>query len=383
MGGKPLYPNVYVMLVGPPATGKSLIIGAVLAAWRGMERLNIAPDKVTTAAAIDALMQQPRHDGPGGMEPYHSLSIGSPEFGSLMSKYDVEFLSLLNGLYDCDDLFKTRTRGGGVIEITKPHVMFIGGTQPHFLAQAFPKEAWTQGFASRAIMVYIEEGIKKKSLFGKNDPKVVSNQTQKELGVELRKFLKPPFGKEMTFSNEAEIFIDAWHDPHGNDENPKPVSPRAAGYNARRPIHLMKLAMLFALSEFRQEIKEEDIRHGLQLMEHTEEQLEPMFKAIQLRGNIEDLTEVYNELAIKVARTGGLINGQLIRAILSLRVYPPLLDQTFKSMISTGLIRAATKEGPDIYRLGKLPDQQMEEAVAEQMKSRIDKIGEAKLYKAL
>ncbi len=352
MKGKPLYPNVYVMLVGPPATGKSLIIGSVMEVWRGMERLNIGPDRVTTAALQDCLEAQPRSDGPNGIPVYNALVLGAPEFANLMSKYDNEFLALFNGLYDCDPMIKMRTRSRGELEIARPSLVLFGGTQPHFLAQTFPVEAWTQGFTSRTLMVYQEEGLNRESLWAEDYHTVESDQTPEELGRELRKFLKRPFGHEMVFNREAKDLINIWH---VNGEIPRPISPRAAGYNQRRDVQVFKLAMIFALAEFQNTIELKHVELAFQLLEHTESQLDPMHKAIELSGQINVMGAVFGELTVMRPKKG-LFEGAVIRALISSRVFPTVVQATFDTMISTGMLRAMVREGPDLYRLGVLPE---------------------------
>ena len=75
---------------------------------------------------------------------------------STVSRHNTEFLSTLNK-------FLITLRNMGIsnkmsddkqIDIINPQITILAGTQPSYLANLLPEEAWGQGFMSRVFMVY-------------------------------------------------------------------------------------------------------------------------------------------------------------------------------------------------------------------------------------
>src|SRR5262245_36320651 len=53
--GRPLYPNLYIVLVGTPGAGKSAIVSYCEKLLRALEEIHVAPSSVTSASLVDAL----------------------------------------------------------------------------------------------------------------------------------------------------------------------------------------------------------------------------------------------------------------------------------------------------------------------------------------
>src|SRR5882724_11244346 len=153
-----LYPNMFCLLVGPPGVGKSNAISIVEELWYSSKKFKVAPNNVTKAALVDALLEADRKiilPNGGGLVEYHCLLTSSSEFGVLVPAHDLEFLSVLNYIYDNPKVYRENRRSlNKNIEIIHPQITILAGTQPGFLASLLPEEAWSMGFTSRIIMIY-------------------------------------------------------------------------------------------------------------------------------------------------------------------------------------------------------------------------------------
>ena len=104
----PMYPNLFVLLVTPPGIGKSLIINPVKGIWQDTEQLHVAPNNMSKAAFLDVLQDSGRAVKiPNELEMlnYHALNVAASEFGVLCPANDMEYLSVLTQVYDCDPSF--------------------------------------------------------------------------------------------------------------------------------------------------------------------------------------------------------------------------------------------------------------------------------------
>lgn len=160
--GKPVYPNLYVLLVATPGIGKN-IIQDVYNLWHEAKKFKVAPHSITKAGLMDTLSESGTSIVTGQeLIEYHSLLVASPEFGVLVPAHDLDFLSSLNLIYDCPGVISERrrwSRDGNELVIVNPQITMFAGTQPGYLASLLPEEAWTMGWTSRLVMVHAGEGV--------------------------------------------------------------------------------------------------------------------------------------------------------------------------------------------------------------------------------
>ena len=234
----PIYPSLFTVLVGPPASGKDNAIRTVRELWSKMNGLHLAPDNVTKASLIDALARSMRTVLNGTETPYifSAMVVPCPEFGVFFTHHDLEFLSVLNHIYVNPPLYREERRTSGIIEINKPHLVFLTGTQPDYLNSFLPEEAWGMGFTSRLMMIYAE-GAPPADLFA-------SSAFQ---GADLAEGLRRVFALkgEFTWSKNAIDEINAWNRAGCP---PIPTHSKLLHYNGRRALHAIKLSMISAVS---------------------------------------------------------------------------------------------------------------------------------------
>jgi hypothetical protein len=233
-----IYPNLFTVLVGPPASGKTNAIRPIRELWTKVNGLNLAPDNVTKAALIDALSKALRVVINGATDAYtfSAMAVPCSEFGVFFTHHDLEFLSVLNHIYDSPSSYREERRTAGIIEVVKPYLVILAGTQPDFLNSFLPDEAWGMGFTSRLIMIYANEAPAS-DLFSMV---TISSST---LSVDLRKLFE--LKGEFVWTKQAIDEINAWN-RHGCP--PAPTHSKLLHYNGRRALHTIKLSMISSIS---------------------------------------------------------------------------------------------------------------------------------------
>ena len=238
-----LYPNLFVILTGGPSIGKGQSIGPVRSILADSRSVLLSPDDMTKAALVDTLVESKRRVILARGEPpvtYHSLCITATEFGTLISAHDVEFLNTLNKLYDCEPTYSSRRRGhneGKVINIDKPGVSILAGTQPGYLGDLLPESAWIMGFTSRLILVYASGRAPIDPFAQPEDRGPLRAELIQKLQAISR--LVGEFRVEPDVQRAFKTWVFAGLPP-------VPEHSRLANYTGRRDIHVMKLSMIAA-----------------------------------------------------------------------------------------------------------------------------------------
>lgn len=263
-----IYPNLFVVLVAPPAVGKSVAIDQSIRAIQTATglvakeytqgKLNLAPIDLTPASLIDVLSassrRAPVNNGTDLIE-YSSLYVAIGELGVLMPGHDLHMISILNYLYDNPTHYSQQRRslGKDAITITNPGLNILSGTQPAFLASTLPEEAWGMGFASRLLLIYASSGPLV-DLFdsGEQDPKMFQA---------LVKGLSRMYANYGLIRWEEDAMKEMKH-LHATGIPPVPDHSRLQHYVGRRSLQLIKLAMVSCCSRGHHTISVSDVHRA-------------------------------------------------------------------------------------------------------------------------
>lgn len=290
--GNSLHPNLFVELVGGPGTGKSQAIVAARSLFIPATGSSIIPASVTRAGMEDYMqnnLQQTK--GPDGALLLSHECIGlSEEMQGILPDQDLGHLTLYNILYDLPKLHKAQTRTHGIVQLESPYCSILTGAQPAFLAITLPEAAWGMGFMSRSLMVF-DIPNERRSMF---ELREVNHELKSNLIHDL-KMIKDLFGW-MVWTPEAEALYDEWWVKEGGQ--PVPAAKRLAmGYNARRELHMAKLAMIFSLSRSDALLVElEDVAEAIRMLLHFESQMNSIFQEMASTGSMVALQDVIDKI---------------------------------------------------------------------------------------
>lgn len=286
----PVFPNLYTLLVAPPGVGKNQAIDHAPVFWLSQGDLKVAPDSLTKAALIDALAEAKQNKlYPGNiLVEYTSLLVSAPELGVLLTGHDLEFLSVLNYIFDNPPYYRERRRhfkDGKPIEIYRPQLNILAGTQPAYLANLLPEEAWGMGFMSRIIMVYAREAIYVPLFQNRTEraalkASIVSNMVHRT----------KMFGK-MDWEPDAAHEMEAWHKAGGP---PRPEHSKLEHYIQRRTLHILKLCQISSASRGTdRKITLFDLDRARSWLFLAEETMPDVFKDMVYKGDAHVLQDLH------------------------------------------------------------------------------------------
>lgn len=339
-----VFANMFILLVAPPGVGKTQAIRPIESLWQRTRALHVAPDDITKAALIDALMgaHQAKVYSSSDMIEYHSLQIAADEFGVLIPAHDSSFMSTMNKFYDNVTMFKESRRGrDDDLVIHNPQINMIAGTQPDFLATFLPPEAWGMGFMSRIVMIYSGKKIKTK-LFG------VRKHIDDAALLDDLKLITELHG-EMFWDPEADAMLETWF---AHDLAPEPEHSKLKHYLPRRIMSIMKLAMISSVSRSNDlVIYADDIERARNWLLEAEAVMPEVFK--EMSGNsdgqlIQDLHWYVWELWSKGEKKG-FIHRARIETFLSARTPAYNVENIVKVCIRAGVL---IDKGNDLYLPG-------------------------------
>lgn len=294
-----IYPNLFIMFVGRPGVGKSLVIGPIMEIWKSCPLLTVGSQTITYASFIDELKTAFRERTLGG-RTYKSSAIllGASEFGSLTSSYDQTLLTRMADIYDGRPDFDSSTRGDGIIKLTDPLVHLLVGITPKFLGSVIPDTAWQQGFMARMHIIYSDEEtiLTKEQLFSPKRLLGEKEQLKREI---IKKIIAIcHFHGEFSWDNDAAEAMYQW-----NIEGRKPVPghPKLETYCVRRFVHTCKLAMIIAAASQRHTISLNDFTCARMFLLESEETLAETFSAMSRSSDTDQIDQIYHWLILQVA----------------------------------------------------------------------------------
>ncbi len=263
-GSGKLYPNQYLMLMGPPATKKGTAINIAKDIMRSAGYSRFSADRTSKEAFIRSMKQID-----GMEEDLELLTFDAPaesyivagEFVDFIGQGDIGFLMTLTNLWDNLPEYEHDKITGRKITVNKPTVNMLSGSTATTFSIAFPPEALGTGTLSRLLLIHGEPSGHRIAWPPELDP------LQKEMLVVHLKDVKALISGEVTMTKAArelgkEIYAHRIPVP---DE-------RFNHYMERRHVHMIKLAMNMAASELRTVIDVEDLIRGntmLAMAEHN------------------------------------------------------------------------------------------------------------------
>lgn len=341
--GNVLCPNLFLMMVGGPATGKSQATKAIQSIFgKAIKNSSFIPSSVTRAAMEDYMNDnlQTRLSPDGGLS-FSNECIGlSDEMQGILPDQDLGHLTLYNQLYDTPNVHKARTRTHGEVALQEPYCSILTGAQPSFLATTMPENAWGMGFMSRMIMVF---DTPKERVSAFDAPEV--NSKLKAHLIEDLKQIHSLFGW-MKWTPEAIKFYETWW--VDNKGAPVPTAKRLAmGYNGRRELHFFKLAMTMSLSRSDNLIVEiADAARALQLLIEIENRSKHIFAEMANSGSMVAINDVIDAVRAATAEGRSMAESDLIHLLMQ-RFPSTQVHSIIDNLVHSSALRIVATPGMD------------------------------------
>lgn len=342
-----LYPNLYTLLVGGPGIGKTDALRGVRSFWETLPNLHVAPTSVSRASLADKLSEAARailNPVTGEFTRFNSLQVCAEEFGTFLSKYETEFMSTLNHVYDNIKYEESKRGMKDDIVIPNAQINIIAATTPTWLGANLPDTAWSEGFSSRVMLIFSAEKIRVDP-FAANAKSAALNE---DLEADLAAIhnLHGPF----LFDDEFVVLFRSWY---MEGCPPAPEHPKLEHYLPRRHTHFLKLCMILSASRSSEMIlRKEDFFAAMDLLIDTEAQMPEVFKAIKYNSDSNVIDEVYAYVWQAYMKEKKPVSVHRIYRFIAERAPSYAVEHILTSMVKSRMliVEAVGSEGMHLYR---------------------------------
>lgn len=331
-GFETIYPNIYVVLVGPSGKArKGVAIGIGKDLLGDVAGVTVVAESTTREALIRTMKDaSATYNVPNsGKIVYHcSITVMSEELSVFLGQKDTKFLANLTDWYDSKDRWTYETVGRGKDYIQGVCCNFLGGTAPDWLQSMLPQEAIGGGFTSRVVFI-VEE----------TKGKTVSKHVLSAADVRLREALVNDLARinnlagSFLFDKAGEKEYTDWYESYDKElaAGKYPVQdPRFAAYCERRATHLRKVSMLVSASRGDSlRITKEDIHRSLEILSKAEIKMHKTFGGVgksKIAAETHAILEYIQKMGV-VSRSDLLTKFHADLTIQDFRMVDDLIDQ--------------------------------------------------------
>ena len=335
----PLWPNLYTLLVGGPASGKSVAVEAARKLVETQPELTLSPDHATHEAFIQRLSRlQDSELVKGEIKTKSTTALFLSEWATFLEEPEPRTCAMLAALFDCRD-YENETIGRGINSVEQTYVNILAGATPAWFATGFPPNTYEQGLPTRFFFIYSD------ALVPKSTPKFISDlNTSQEEWADLVKEFTPRLDKLSRLKGfcgwepEALDWMNDWREVNFA---PAPSSPMLSGYCKRRPLHLGKLSLLRAISSHPETltITKKDLDRAYEDMLEAEKDMSKSLSAAG--GNVYQLRQLRIAAFVdeEHAKTKKPVPEWIVRQRLNDLVPPNMLRTIIDEMLASQQLR--------------------------------------------
>ena len=291
------YPNMYVMLVGPTGSRKStaLYFGRDLIHAVGIP---ISSDALSKEAMVEQMVERNKMKKP----PRSALTVTVSEFMTFFATSGLSMIEFLTDVWDCHDKWEYATKKRGTEVVNNIFLNMLGATTPSWISETFTSAFTDHGFTGRTVFVS-EDGPR----FHKSRPTTTPEMKQMYLWLIQDLAHIATLQGEFKWTDEGAAWFDNWYD---NIYPLMKIDYRLKGYLERKPTHLLKVAMLLALSdEDTLELRPEHFETALSLLEDLEPNMIRAFSSVGKNLFAADLERMLED----IRREGGMSDAEVRR----------------------------------------------------------------------
>lgn len=290
------YPNMYIVLVGPSATGKGTVMKFASDIIEQIPSIRLAAQATSLQALIRKMKETNLTDIDlvTGEQQYHSsLTIFSTEFTVFLGYHNQELIAALCEWYDCHSRWSYETIARKKEEVIGVWVNILAGTTPDSLQSSLPIESIGGGLTSRIIFVYEEK---------KNKLVVVPTKSERE--IRLQQALINDLEQIAMLSGRMQ-YTEGYLEKYTTwcyhaDKNPPFYDRKFDGYCGRRRNHLLSLSMVCSASRSDEMIMTaDDFDTAAALLSEVEVKMGRVFKGM----GRSDISALLNDAVVYIANS--------------------------------------------------------------------------------
>lgn len=246
-----LYPNIFVLLIGPPALGKgrSMKIASVI-----LKAMTSNTKIIEGSASMQAVIKTLGTTETG--KPKGASAILYAEELSAFFQRDIQNIELLTDLWDYHETYD-RTLISWSVRLSNVCLTMLAGSNEILLRQIFNETALFGGLLSRTITV-LEHKKRHKKLLVNTDPNSYNAQFLiKHLNALTQ--VRGPVTFEPDAFTELEKFHESWDEEANRSKS---------GIEGRLITHIQKVSLILAMSDGEMEkvIRKSHVEQAIDLM---------------------------------------------------------------------------------------------------------------------
>lgn len=273
-------PNLYVMLMGEPGTGKGTACYYVQTVLQESGYEKFAADRSSKEKFLqdmadgmsykehnlDAALADTKIEGKQGYSlfgdtpgDFSDVFILAEEFNDFIGQNNADFVAWLTKMWSYEGTYRYRLKTGRSVSIPSPCLSILGGNTSQGFAAAFPPDISNQGFLARFILVSGDSSGSKTSFPTPPDP---------ILKGELANFLeliRNTIAGEISAEPGVMDYLDELNQTWSGLED-----PRFKDYGVRRFTQLIKVAICHTAARVAKTMSKEDVDKAHQLLKDTE-----------------------------------------------------------------------------------------------------------------
>jgi hypothetical protein len=282
-----IFPNIYVMFVGPAGNGKTWAMRKVKRVLAELPDVPISGSVETPPGLWRFMNGNPKADPPidspvafparwpdGVVREVHPMTIIANEFINFISIDDKGWINALNDIYD-EDLYRYRTKNMGEDILIGPYIVLLGALTNEVASDLQKTRIISTGLARRTLFQYGERR------WNDPHPKPHFDESQRAARDRCVTYLKllQKTGGAFYWSEEIDHWWASWYIPDLAEVPKRP--PALQGWYASKSIQVLKLAMLTCLSEDRKlRLEVGHFEASLQLLLELEKDLIRIFGGV-------------------------------------------------------------------------------------------------------
>jgi len=288
------WPNLYIVLVGPAATGKGTAMAFAKKLQDSIADIHTASNATSLQALIRTMKSINSTDtrADGKIAFHSSLTIFSQEFTVFLGYKQNAMIANLCDWFDCHERWIYDTISRDKEEIIGVWVNLLAATTPENILASLPMEAIGGGLTSRIIFV-VERKRRKTVVFPKRSGELDILESQLINDLDNIKSLSGEF----TFTRSA---AERYYDfaIKNSDDPPFKGDLKLEHYVGRRRRHLLATAMCMSAARSSSMLIDlSDMERAIALLEGTEVKMAGIFRGMDspyamAYAEIEDFLEL-------------------------------------------------------------------------------------------
>lgn len=241
-----VYPNLYLLFVGDPASGKSVALSFAEKLVQAFTSYPIAPNSITREMLSQTMSRGDKQSFTynGAITEFCHMTVFSDELILFLGAEPVRMLDFLTAIYNVEGTFQIATKNKGSDVIINPNLVLLGLLTPSTLTAMLAQNLVSGGFSRRVLLVYAKDRGE-----AKPRPKFLdSHKAAKNWCADYARKVQSLSGPFL-WTPAAEVWFDDWYRNVKDPTMRKETNDVLRRYWSAKDVLLLKVAMLYSLSQ--------------------------------------------------------------------------------------------------------------------------------------